>query len=114
MSWLNNSLNTIKGQVSTLVQEVLAETVGPDSEYCDPAVDNRTALELLADTQKEKEELDKLCTEKEAEILTLRKQIVTLQQQQIGDTGGGAINAATSNLNSGRNSKTVSKTIPAF
>lgn len=69
MSWLNNSLNTIKGQVSTLVQEVLAETVGPgDSEYCDPAVDNRTALELLVDTQKEKEELDKLCMEKEAEV----------------------------------------------
>ncbi|XP_023291357.2 thyroid receptor-interacting protein 11 isoform X1 [Lucilia cuprina] len=110
MSWLNNSLNTIKGQLTTLAQEILEETAGPgDAEYhrsATPTVDNRTAIEILADTQKDKEDLDKLCSEKDIEILALRKQIETLQNQ-ISDTGGGISgNTISGGINSGRTSKT--------
>ncbi|XP_061387801.1 uncharacterized protein LOC133322864, partial [Musca vetustissima] len=98
MSWLNNlNLNTIKGQLTNLANEILEETAGPgDDEYRErprsppPAIDNKTAIAMLADTQREKEELDKLCSDKEMEILALRKQIETLLQNQISDTGGGA------------------------
>lgn len=75
MSWLNNSLNTIKGQLTTLAQEILEETAGPgDTEFRPtiPTVDNRTAIDLLADTQKDKENLDKLCSEKDIEVSSLR------------------------------------------
>lgn len=69
MSWLNNSLNTIKGQLSTLAHEIMEETAGPgDAEYHGPPIDNRTAVEMLADTQRDKEDLDKLCSEKETEV----------------------------------------------
>lgn len=71
MSWLNNSLNTIKGQLTTLAQEILEETAGPgDTEYRSetPTVDNKSAIEILADTQKDKEDLDKLCSEKDIEV----------------------------------------------
>lgn len=71
MSWLNNSLNTIKGQLTTLAQEILEETAGPgDAEYrnATPVVDSRTAIDLLADTQKDKEDLDRLCSEKDIEV----------------------------------------------
>ncbi|XP_065364053.1 thyroid receptor-interacting protein 11 [Calliphora vicina] len=109
MSWLNNSLNTIKGQLTTLAQEILEETAGPgDTEYrsATPTVDNRSAIEILADTQKDKADLDKLCSEKDIEILALRKQIETLQNQ-ISDTGGGSSgNTASGGANSGRTSKT--------
>ena len=77
MSWLNSSLNTIKGQLTNLAHEVLEQTAGPgDLEYsedtqehaADRPVDNRTALQLLAETQKEKELLDSKCSEKETEV----------------------------------------------
>uniref|UniRef100_A0A1I8MYQ4 GRIP domain-containing protein n=2 Tax=Musca domestica TaxID=7370 RepID=A0A1I8MYQ4_MUSDO len=95
MSWLNNlNLNTIKGQLTNLANEILEETAGPgDDEYRGDRpttpIDNKTAIAMLADTQREKEELDKLCSDKEMEILALRKQIESLLQNQISDAGGG-------------------------
>lgn len=73
MSWLNNSLNTIKGQLTTFAHEILEETAGPgDSEYrpTTSTVDNKTAIELLVDSQKDKDVLDKLCSEKDVEVST--------------------------------------------
>lgn len=74
MSWLNNlNLNTIKGQLTNLANEILEETAGPgDDEYRGDRpttpIDNKTAIAMLADTQREKEELDKLCSDKEMEV----------------------------------------------
>ncbi|XP_030379004.1 thyroid receptor-interacting protein 11 isoform X2 [Scaptodrosophila lebanonensis] len=91
MSWLNNSLNSIKGQLTNLAQEVLAETAGPgDEDYRGPEVNTKTALELLAETQQQKEQLDRACEDKDREIAALRKQISKLQSQKISDSGGGA------------------------
>ncbi|KRF98205.1 uncharacterized protein Dwil_GK27595 [Drosophila willistoni] len=90
MSWLNQSLSNIKGQLTNLAQEVLADTAGPgDEDYQGP--EQKTALELLAETQKQKEQLDRTCEDKDREITALRKQITQLKQinQQITDTGGG-------------------------
>ncbi|XP_068157577.1 thyroid receptor-interacting protein 11 isoform X1 [Drosophila tropicalis] len=90
MSWLNQSLSNIKGQLTNLAQEVLADTAGPgDEDYQGP--EQKTALELLAETQKQKEQLDRTCEEKDREITALRKQITQLKQinQQITDSGGG-------------------------
>ncbi|XP_073833094.1 Golgi microtubule-associated protein isoform X1 [Musca autumnalis] len=120
MSWLNNlNLNTIKGQLTTLANEILEETAGPgDAEYREratPPIDNKTAIAMLADTQREKEELDKLCSDKEMEILALRKQIETLLQNQISDTGGGgggrssgSVGGSGASGGSGRTSKSPS------
>lgn len=72
MSWLNNSLNTIKGQLTNLAQEVLADTAGPgDDEYRGDEVNTKTALELLTETQMQKEQLDKACEDKDREVRTL-------------------------------------------
>lgn len=69
MSWLNNSLNTIKGQLTNLAQEVLADTAGPgDDEYRGDEVNTKTALELLTETQLLKEQLDKACEDKDREV----------------------------------------------
>lgn len=69
MSWLNNSLNTIKGQLTNLAQEVLADTAGPgDDEYRGDEVNTKTALELLTETQLQKEQLDKACEDKDREV----------------------------------------------
>ncbi|KAL7743828.1 hypothetical protein ACLKA6_000235 [Drosophila palustris] len=91
MSWLNNSLNTIKGQLTNLAQEVLADTAGPgDEEYRGSEVSSKTALELLTETQLQKEQLATACEDKDREIVALRKQISTLKGQQIseGDASG--------------------------
>ncbi|XP_011202395.3 thyroid receptor-interacting protein 11 isoform X1 [Bactrocera dorsalis] len=96
MSWLNSSLNTLKGQLTTLAQEVLAETAGPgDEEYRGPESETRTAVELLADTHNENEQLNKLCNEKDIEITLLRKQINELQTK-IADSGGGSASTSKS------------------
>lgn len=69
MSWLNNSLNTIKGQLTNLAQEVLADTAGPgDDEYRGPELDTKTAVELLTETQTLKEQLEKACELKDQEV----------------------------------------------
>ncbi|XP_022216638.2 thyroid receptor-interacting protein 11 [Drosophila obscura] len=110
MSWLNNSLNSIKGQLTNLAQEVLADTAGPgDEDYRGAETDTKTALDLLAESQQQKEQLDQLCGDKDREIAALRKQITKLNNQQIGDgvttpssslaagagAGAGAVGAAT-------------------
>lgn len=73
MSWLNSSLSTLKGQLTNLAQEVLAETAGPgDDDYQGSAGGSKertqTALELLAETQQQKEQLDRRCEEKDREV----------------------------------------------
>ncbi|EDW30811.1 GL13420 [Drosophila persimilis] len=86
MSWLNNSLNSIKGQLTNLAQEVLADTAGPgDEDYRGADTDTKTALDLLAESQHQKEQLDQLCGDKDREIAALRRQITKLNSQQIGD-----------------------------
>ncbi|KAH8387272.1 hypothetical protein KR093_006025 [Drosophila rubida] len=69
MSWLNNSLSTIKGQLTNLAQEVLADTAGPgDEEYRGSELNTKTALDLLTETQLQKEQLDQLCEDKDREV----------------------------------------------
>ncbi|BFG01942.1 thyroid receptor-interacting protein 11-like [Drosophila madeirensis] len=95
MSWLNNSLNSIKGQLTNLAQEVLADTAGPgDEDYRGAETDTKTALELLAESQQQKEQLDQLCGDKDREIAALRKQITQLNSQQIGDRAAAGAGAA--------------------
>lgn len=73
MSWLNNSLNTIKGQLTNLAQEVLADTAGPgDDDYRGPDLNTKTAVELLTETQMLKEQLEKSCEDKDREVSTRR------------------------------------------
>lgn len=70
MSWLNNSLNTIKGQLSTLAQEVLAETAGPgDDEYRGSLGQHeKSLLQQLNDTQAERDELVSICESLKLEV----------------------------------------------
>ncbi|KAH8343053.1 hypothetical protein KR059_004312 [Drosophila kikkawai] len=87
MSWLNNSLSTLKGQLTNLAQEVLAETAGPgDDDYQGAAGGSderaRTALELLAETQQQKEQLDRRCEEKDREIAALRREVARHNKKQ--------------------------------
>ncbi|KAH8235712.1 hypothetical protein KR032_005745 [Drosophila birchii] len=87
MSWLNNSLSTLKGQLTNLAQEVLAETAGPgDADYQGSAGGSeeraQTALELLAETQQQKEQLDRRCEEKDREIAALRREIARNNKKQ--------------------------------
>lgn len=71
MSWLNNSLNSIKGQLTTLAQEVLSETAGPgDEEYVAKPLDAKAALEVISETQKECDQLNRICVEKDNEVGT--------------------------------------------
>ncbi|KRK06341.1 uncharacterized protein Dyak_GE17194, isoform B [Drosophila yakuba] len=93
MSWLNSSLSQLKGQLTNLAQEVLAETAGPgDLEYeghraggasaQEAEQQAKTALELLADTQEQKEQLDRRCEEKDREIAALRRELAKSKQKQ--------------------------------
>ncbi|KAH8355480.1 hypothetical protein KR084_012635 [Drosophila pseudotakahashii] len=87
MSWLNSSLSTLKGQLTNLAQEVLAETAGPgDLEYEQggaqghggAASEAKTAQQLLAETQ---ELLDRRCEEKDREIAALRRELTRNKQE---------------------------------
>ncbi|XP_043659967.1 thyroid receptor-interacting protein 11 isoform X2 [Drosophila teissieri] len=94
MSWLNSSLSQLKGQLTNLAQEVLAETAGPgDLEYeghragggasaQEAEQQAKTALELLAETQEQKEQLDRRCEEKDREIAALRRELAKSKQKQ--------------------------------
>nr|XP_016924094.1 thyroid receptor-interacting protein 11 isoform X2 [Drosophila suzukii] len=100
MSWLNSSLSTLKGQLTNLAQEVLAETAGPgDLEYegahgagaggvGGDDQQTKTALQLLAETQEQKEQLDRRCEEKDREIAALRREVARDKQEskQAGTT----------------------------
>ncbi|XP_016973474.1 trichohyalin isoform X2 [Drosophila rhopaloa] len=86
MSWLNSSLSTLKGQLTNLAQEVLAETAGPgDLEYeghgQEAEQQAKTALQLLAETQEQKEQLDRRCEEKDREIAALRREVAKCKQE---------------------------------
>ncbi|XP_017114887.1 thyroid receptor-interacting protein 11 isoform X2 [Drosophila elegans] len=86
MSWLNSSLSTLKGQLTNLAQEVLAETAGPgDLEYEGHGQDTeqqaKTALQLLAETQEQKEQLDRRCEQKDREIAALRREVAKWKQE---------------------------------
>ncbi|XP_016949176.1 trichohyalin isoform X2 [Drosophila biarmipes] len=93
MSWLNSSLSTLKGQLTNLAQEVLAETAGPgDPEYegahgagaggvGGQDEQTKTALQLLAETQEQKEQLDRRCEEKDREIAALRREVARNKQE---------------------------------
>lgn len=65
MSWFNTSLNSIKGQITTFAQEVLAENATEEEEQ-NPA-------ELLLVSQQKNEELTSLCATKDSEVNELLK-----------------------------------------
>lgn len=60
MSWLN-SLNNIKGQISNLAQEVLAETRGEFEDELSPG-------EQLEENRRHFRELEELCLSKDGEV----------------------------------------------
>lgn len=60
MSWLN-SLNTIKGQISNLAQEVLAETRGEFEDELSPG-------EKLEESRRIQAQLEELCLSKDEEV----------------------------------------------
>lgn len=60
MSWLN-SLNNIKGQISNLAQEVLAETRGEFEDDLSPG-------EQLEESKRQLHELEELCLSKDGEV----------------------------------------------
>lgn len=63
-----------------MAQEVLADTAGPgDDEYRGDEVNTKTALELLTETQLQKEQLDKACEDKDREV----------RGGGVGEKGGG-------------------------
>ncbi|XP_055370910.1 thyroid receptor-interacting protein 11 isoform X2 [Condylostylus longicornis] len=85
MSWLNNSFNTLKGQLTNLAQEVLHEVqVSSDLEneaqqvhqqqqqqqqnfLEESAIDSATQLELIEESQRKIDELNNLCGSKDNE-----------------------------------------------
>ncbi|XP_065073143.1 girdin [Ochlerotatus camptorhynchus] len=81
MSWLklNDSLNKVKGQITSFAQEVLAEGIVEEQEDEDP---NRNPVRELDEAREKIGELTGLCATQDQEIATLRKQIVEYQQQQ--------------------------------
>ncbi|XP_055915428.1 flagellar attachment zone protein 1 [Eupeodes corollae] len=77
MAWFNSGLNSIKGQLSNLAQEVLA-----DADREEEAIDT---IQALDQAQTQCEELAKICSERDLEIASLRKQIAELQSR-VSDT----------------------------
>ncbi|XP_062707055.1 uncharacterized protein LOC134287891 [Aedes albopictus] len=81
MSWLklNDSLNKVKGQITSFAQEVLAEGIVEEQQDDDgqsnPVRDLHEAREKIG-------ELTGLCATQDQEIATLRKQIAEYQQQR--------------------------------
>lgn len=70
MSWLNSSLSTIKGQLTTLAQEVLSDTaVLEEDDVTEVSRLNSIAtLEVLSDNQKQCAELNQICMDKDNEV----------------------------------------------
>ncbi|XP_055843959.1 girdin [Episyrphus balteatus] len=77
MAWFNSGLNSIKGQLSNLAQEVLA-----DADREEETIDT---IQALDQAQTQCEELAKICSERDLEIASLRKQIAELQSR-VSDT----------------------------
>uniref|UniRef100_A0A182QB64 Uncharacterized protein n=1 Tax=Anopheles farauti TaxID=69004 RepID=A0A182QB64_9DIPT len=77
MSWLklNDSLNKVKGSITTFTQEVFAEgIIGEDEDDQNPARELNVAREKI-------DQLTDLCATQDQEIATLRKQVAEYQQQ---------------------------------
>lgn len=60
MSWFNNSLHTLKGQITTFAQEVLAEADKDDEEI--------NPFETLEECKKQNNELMLRCSAKDTEV----------------------------------------------
>ncbi|XP_037028086.1 putative leucine-rich repeat-containing protein DDB_G0290503 isoform X2 [Bradysia coprophila] len=87
MAWfkLNDSLNTLKGQisnVSNVVQEVFSEAI-IDENSAEPVA-------KLEDAVKEIDHLTNLCNTKDNELTALRRQILELQQQKNAENTTGS------------------------
>uniref|UniRef100_A0A182VS97 GRIP domain-containing protein n=1 Tax=Anopheles minimus TaxID=112268 RepID=A0A182VS97_9DIPT len=77
MSWLklNDSLNKVKGSITSFTQEVFAEgIVGEDESEQNPVRELNIAREKIT-------QLSDLCATQDQEIVTLRKQVAEYQQQ---------------------------------
>ncbi|XP_052862987.1 cytadherence high molecular weight protein 2 [Anopheles cruzii] len=77
MAWLklNDSLNKVKGSITTFTQEVFAEGI-IDDDGAEP----NPVREIIASREKI-DELMSLCSTQDQEIATLRKQVADYQQQ---------------------------------
>lgn len=67
MAWfkLNDSLNTLKGQISNVVQEVFTEDIVEDENSRDP---NASPAIRIKDAENQIEQLTELCTSQDAEV----------------------------------------------
>uniref|UniRef100_A0A182JAP3 Uncharacterized protein n=1 Tax=Anopheles atroparvus TaxID=41427 RepID=A0A182JAP3_ANOAO len=77
MSWLklNDSLNKVKGSITTFTQEVFADgIIDEDNSDQNPVRELNVAREKI-------DELTELCVTQDQEIATLRKQVAEYQQQ---------------------------------
>ncbi|XP_053670699.1 thyroid receptor-interacting protein 11 [Anopheles nili] len=77
MSWLklNDSLNKVKGSITSFTQEVFAEGIITEDEI------NQNPARELSITREKIHELTELCATQDQEIATLRKQVAEYQQQ---------------------------------
>ncbi|XP_053669489.1 thyroid receptor-interacting protein 11 [Anopheles marshallii] len=85
MSWLklNDSLNKVKGSITSFTQEVFAEgIIGEDESEQNPARELNIAREKIT-------QLSDLCATQDQEIVTLRKQVADYQQQHQQPSGSG-------------------------
>ncbi|XP_058451955.1 thyroid receptor-interacting protein 11 [Malaya genurostris] len=82
MSWLklNDSLNKVKGQITSFAQEVLAEGIVEEDE--NEAGQRFNPVLELGQAREKIDELMGLCATQDQEITTLRKQIAEYQQHQ--------------------------------
>ncbi|XP_039448181.1 thyroid receptor-interacting protein 11 isoform X1 [Culex pipiens pallens] len=80
MSWLNDSLNKVKGQITSFAQEVLAE--GIVEEETEEEIEGRrfNPIKELEHAKDQIGQLTGLCATQDQEIATLRKQIAEFQQ----------------------------------
>ncbi|XP_059618934.1 thyroid receptor-interacting protein 11 [Phlebotomus argentipes] len=85
MSWLNlDSLNSIKGQITKVIQETVVQPIQEEDE-----VDHVVKLE---NATVRIQELTELCSTQDQELATLRRQILELQQLQqakVAECGAG-------------------------
>lgn len=84
MSWLklNDSLNKVKGQITSFAQEVLAEGIVEEEPQEDSEGKRFNPIKELEQSKDQIEQLTGLCATQDQEIATLRKQIAEFQQQK--------------------------------
>lgn len=82
MSWLklNDSLNKVKGQITSFAQEVLAEGIVEDEAQEEAEGRRFNPIKELEQAKDQIEQLTGLCATQDQEIATLRKQIAEFQQ----------------------------------